>query len=308
MGDTVSLGVSIPTYSNVESLRRCLESIAQYAPSVANNIIVVDDSGTSRIAGELRERFPTVHWIVHSENQGFGASANEAVLANRADIVILLNDDVELLSNPVPPLTQAFRSPRLFAVTFQSLDETSQFREGAKRLVWNFGFPRILHNESDQSEPVNDIQHSSYAVGGHAAYHRARFQELGGFDALFAPFYWEDVDLSVRAADRGWDCIYLPECTVRHAGAGSIRSREKAERVREITQRNRILFAYRHASRWQRCLLGASLAWQRLVARVGGDSVWLKAHRAAEERWKERAALSLRDESTAPATGASIGD
>jgi GT2 family glycosyltransferase len=164
------------------------------------------------------------------------------------------------------------------------VDEHRNFREGAKRLVWRTGWPRVLHNERDQRSVVERIYPSSYAVGGLAAFDREKFAELGGFDPLFEPFYWEDVDLSLRAAERGWHCAYLPECVVRHAGHSGIRSTHDQEYIREITMRNRLLFAWRHGSAVQRSLLEMALVWHRLNARVTGDKAFGRALRAARER------------------------
>ncbi len=297
----MTFGISIPAYSNVESLRRCLQSAAEYAPGIGT--VVVDDGGSGKVFRALRAEFPQVRWIAHERNLGFAASANEAVAANPAEIVILLNDDVELLSNPIPALNVLFAQPDVFAVTFRSLNEKDEFREGAKRVAWRFGFPKVLHNERDQRPPLSGVHTSDYAVGGHAAFHRERFVELGGFDMLFAPFYWEDVDLSVRARRRGWKVFHEPSCVVRHAGPSSIRESQNTEYIREITFRNRILFAWRHATRLQRPMLVLNLFWQRLF----GDRIFRQAHRAAKALAAHGISLPSRSTLVTPA-GVPFGD
>ena len=298
-----SIGVSVPAYRNAEALRRCLQSCGSFLPS-ETPIVVVDDSGVGSLNAMLQAAFPAVKWIVHERNLGFGSSANAAVMANPADIVILLNDDVELLSEPIEPLRRAFENPQLFAVTFRSVNNHGEFREGAKRLVWKLGYPRVLHSERDQLKSAKDMQASSYAVGGHAAFHRGKFAELGGFDALFEPFYWEDADLSVRAAKQGWNCIYLPECAVRHAGPSSIRDSQSIAHIRQTTIRNRILFARRHATPAQRKWLNLSLWWQRLT----GDRIFRDAYQSAQERWLSFASRLDARPSEPQATGVSLGD
>ncbi len=193
MSAQLSIGVAIPAYNNPDSLRRCLQSVAKYVPEV--KVVVVDDSGNGTIARALQSEFPAVIWITHERNQGFGRAATAAVFKCPTDIVILLNDDVEMLNDPCPALQTAFADPQLFAATFRSQTAAGELREGAKRLAWPFGVPRILHNPCDQRTERGSHFPSDYAVGGHAAYHRQRFLDLGGFDPLFDPFYWEDVDL-----------------------------------------------------------------------------------------------------------------
>lgn len=285
MSAPLTVGLAIPAWRNVAGLRAGLEAIRRVAPALLERAAVADDSGDGRVADALRPEFPAVDWIVHERNRGFGASATAAVLAVPADLVVLLNDDAELLGDPADAVRGAFADPALFAVTFRALRADGSLREGAKRLAWPFGFPRILHNPADQRPARAGRTPSDYAVGGHAAFHRARFAALGGFDPLFEPFYWEDVDLAQRAAVRGWSTIYLEECVVRHAGESAIRSAHDAARIAEITRRNRLLFAWRHAPATARPALALSLGWQRLAAALRGDAIPARAYASARARW-----------------------
>jgi GT2 family glycosyltransferase len=246
----------------------------------------VDDSGDGSVANTLRASFPDIQWVLHEQNQGFGPSASESVLSCQADIVVLLNDDVLLLSDPAPQLQQLFRDPALFAVTFRSQREDGAFREGAKRLVWPMGFPRILHGERDQLPPVNGLHPSAYAVGGHAAYRKEFFAALDGFDPLFEPFYWEDVDICARALRRGWASAYCPECRVMHGEDGAIRTRHSAALIRELTMRNRLLFAWRHLPAHLKPLHTLSLLYHLTASVLLSGPAFLRAFLSARRRWR----------------------
>jgi GT2 family glycosyltransferase len=278
------IGVAIPAYRDVEALSRCLSSLARVAPSLAGQTVVVDDSGDGRLVRALSGAFPDVQWIIHEKNLGFGRSANDAMRQCAAEIVILLNDDVELETDPSPHLSAAFCDERLFAVTFQSRTTEGRLREGAKRLVFPFGMPRVFHNPGDQLPMRHGIQPSAYAVGGHAALRRTQFLELNGFDPLFDPFYWEDVDLCRRAAARGWITIFLPSCVVRHDASGAIRNAFPSEYVRDITFRNRLLFAWRHTRGWLRTVHELSLLFHLMASLFSRRRVFLHAFRAARQR------------------------
>lgn len=283
----MTLGVAIPAYKDAARLARCLQSIAEYAPELLEHTVVVDDSGDGQVRAALKVDYSQIKWIVHSSNAGFGASATEAVRACDADIVILLNDDVQILNDPTSALLSCFQDASLFAVSFRSESLAGQFREGAKRLVWRLGFPKILHNPVDQVMKSDAAQASSYAVGGHCAYRKRFFDELGGFDKLFDPFYWEDVDLSMRALRHGWMVQYQPECRVRHEEAGAIKASHKQDEIRKLTLRNRVLFARRHCPDALKVQLKLSMAWQRLTAILSGNKVMLEAFREADIRWNE---------------------
>ncbi len=281
----MTFGAAIPAHQNVESLRKLLSSIEEHLPEL-DSVVVVDDSGDGRVAEQLRDEFPTVEWRVNDRNLGFGPSANRAVSECPADIVILLNDDTVIANSFLEQLHSWFVDLNVFAVTLQAQDRQGNFREGAKRLVWRWGLPKVLHNPADQRCDAAGVALSDYPVGGHSAMRRLQFSELGGFDSLFDPFYWEDVDLGWRAIERGMKIVYDSTCVVVHDGPSAIRQTWQFERIRSIVLRNRILFAIRHGSRFSRFLLPISLAFLRFSAAIKRDSSVLTGIREARKRWK----------------------
>ena len=80
--------------------------------------------------------------------------------------------------------------------------------------------------------------------GGAVLLRRAYLADVGPFDErLF--LYYEDLELSLRGADRGWRYRYEPASLVDHrvgsSGAGS-------GRVEQLRERNRLLVLARHGS------------------------------------------------------------
>jgi len=282
-----SVGIAIPAYRDALRLARCLKSIEACDPHWLLNVVVTDDSGDSSVASELRSQFPTVTWILHERNEGFASAANHAVMGNSCDYVLLLNDDCEVMIDPRAVATPLFADPLVFAVGLQSVDESGLAREGAKRVVWRFGIAKVLHNARDQHAASNGVQRTDYAVGGHAIYRRAIFKELGGFDASFHPFYWEDVDLCQRALKSGCRVLFAQDSGIVHRNDGAIRSTHQRDEIRLATWRNRLRFSFRHARGIQRALLPLAVAWLRLQARLTHDTVLLEALSATTELSKQ---------------------
>ena len=61
-----------------------------------------------------------------------------------------------------------------------------------------------------------------FTGGGSSAFDRRKFLELGGFDHLYRPFYYEDTDLGFMAWKRGWKVLYEPGSIVFHEHRGTI--------------------------------------------------------------------------------------
>lgn len=266
-----SIGVAIPAYRNAERLRRCLNSIKSIDSSWLASTTVVDDSGDGSVAATLRAEFDLVSWIVHERNQGFVEAANRSVRSNSATFILLLNDDAEILIDPRSRARDLFLDPKLFAISLRSVNEHGETREGAKRLVWRAGIAKILHNPKDQVEITDGVSSTAYAVGGHAIFRRSTFEELGGFDSLFFPFYWEDVDLSFRARASKYEVVYLSESAILHSEHGAIKSSHESSEIRRATWRNRLLFSNRHAQGFQRILLPIGVLWHQIIATINAD-------------------------------------
>ncbi|PJE58197.1 MAG: glycosyltransferase family 2 protein, partial [Candidatus Portnoybacteria bacterium CG10_big_fil_rev_8_21_14_0_10_36_7] len=47
---------------------------------------------------------------------------------------------------------------------------------------------------------------------------------LNGFDELYSPFYWEDIDLSYRAWKTGYTVLFDPQVLVEHHHETTIRT------------------------------------------------------------------------------------
>jgi len=268
---TNEISIAIPAYRNANRLRRCLESIKRIDPNWLSLTVVTDDSGDGQVANELRNEFQPVKWIVHDTNQGFAYAANDAVLSCQSKWVLLLNDDSEIVDDPCVALSPLLTLPNVFAISLRSTDEQGKDREGAKKLIWRFGIAKILHNVKDQAPLLDGVSESSYAVGGHAVYNQNAFRRLGGFDSAFHPFYWEDVDICVRANKLGLRTLYTNDVTIVHRNDGAIKSNNNAAAIRYATWLNRLIFSQRHARGLQRALFKFGLVWQQLHAFITND-------------------------------------
>jgi hypothetical protein len=85
---------------------------------------------------------------------------------------------------------------------------------------------RTLHGFNHlYGEPVDVVENGVVdplaPCGGAAAFDRAAFVEVGGFDPAFFA-YLEDVDLGIRCSARGWRCRLAPTAVAIHAHSGTL--------------------------------------------------------------------------------------
>jgi GT2 family glycosyltransferase len=263
------VSIVIPTWNGREILQRFLPSVTTGAAAYASasgaavEIVVVDD-GSSDGTREWLVQFAMqcgvpLRGVAHERNLGFGEACNTGMREARYDLALLLNNDVEITAGTIAPLITHFTDdPKVFAVHCKAVDLASGRAMGRGQAGgFRRGFLRVHDGyEPDASEapPFRSI----FASGGSTMFRRRRFIELGGFDPIFAPFYYEDVELSYRAWKRGWSVHYEPASTIRHQFSSTIGSAGKA-RIRRVSARNRLLWHWIHLH--DRGLFTAHLAW-----------------------------------------------
>mgnify|MGYP001626225127 CR=1 FL=1 len=250
----------------------------QFLPSVLNalrdcdEVIVVDNGSTDGSVEFLRENFPQVRLIRLPKNYGFSVANNIGVLAARNEVVVLLNNDMRPEEGFLEPLLSHFNDPTVFAVGAKLLHfDGSPDHANRTRLIVSGGFLSIAgERDSKQLNLITEPEEQAHAQGGGAAFDRKKFLELGGFDPIFSPAYFEDVDLSLRALQKGWRIVYEPRSIVWHLGGqtGKARARWFFELV---SFRNFLIFNFLNAPTpwWLGWQMGSLTLWLMTEALCG---------------------------------------
>jgi GT2 family glycosyltransferase len=77
------------------------------------------------------------------------------------------------------------------------------------------------------------------------AVRRDRFLELGGFDDLYLPGRFEDLDLAFRGWLAGWRAYFVPDALAYHKGSATFGPR-LGRGIPELDARNALLFAWKN--------------------------------------------------------------
>jgi len=218
---------------------------------------------------------PALTLLRNSCNLGFGETCNRGFRAARYPLVLLLNNDVEIASDAIAPLVANFTDESIFAVHCRVFDLQSGRQCGTGKLgSFARGFIRVhrsyvLANQDTGSligvtprSSANPL-YSMFAGGGSAMFHRGHLLDIGGFEPLLSPFYWEDVELSYRAWKRGLIVLFEPRSVTRHQVSSTIGKLDR-HRVSRIEQRNRIVYHWIHLQ--DAGLLFSHLIWICILA------------------------------------------
>ena len=222
------VSVIVPTYQGRHHLENLLPSL--HEQTLAHDVIVVDNASTDGTQDLLRQRFPRVQLISFTENRGFGKAANAGVAAATSATVVLLNNDIVCTPTFLERLVEVL-DPRQGIVMAAPV----LVRSGDEGRIDTAGIvvDRTLHGFNHlYGEPVEVLTGDPFdplaPCGGAAAFDRAAFLDVGGFDPAFFA-YLEDVDLAIRCVARGWHCRLASSAIAIHAHSGTLGEGSRAK-------------------------------------------------------------------------------
>lgn len=243
--------IIIPSYNGRHLLEKNLPKVMK-ASSTAR-ICVVDDGSTDATASWLASHYPQVAVKVLAENMGFVRAVNFGVAHAKTAFIVLLNNDAVPHRGWLAPLLAHFRDPAVFATACKEMGKWGNREVESGRSIGEFKKGFLVHSRG------KDAPYTLWASGGSALFDRKKWVELSGMDTIFAPFYWEDIDLSYRAWKRGLRVEFEPRSVVTHHHASTIALYYPRRTIRAVSIKNQFLFVWKNIT--DKNLLAAHIAW-----------------------------------------------
>lgn len=234
----MKISVIIPVYKNKELFFRNFN----HNYDAINNfeIIVVDDASSEDVESQIKNKFKKVKVLVNKKNIGFAGSINRGLGESHGELILLLNSDVKLeVVNFENLISQFVEDRELFAISFLQT-ETDGEKVGKNVVFFERGL--IYHKKADNLQKGL----TAWAEGGSSIFRKKYFVDLGGFDEIYAPFYFEDIDLSYRAYKRGWKILFDPGAKVEHHHESTIGKYYTKEFINKISFRNQFIFIWKN--------------------------------------------------------------
>ena len=234
------VSVIIPNYNGEELLSHNLPNVIKFCK--ACEIIIVDDASSDGSVKLIKESHENIKLIKNSRNLGFARSINIGVESASGDLVLLLNSDVSPREDFLDSALKQFKDKKLFAVALADFSHENGkiIKRGRGGAVFEKGFVNHFKLPSEFGETL-------WVSGGSGLFDRQKFMTLGGFDPVYAPFYWEDIDLSFRAWQMGWRCIFEPKSQVDHFHEkGAIKKSSSKFFVKTVSYKNQFIFVWKN--------------------------------------------------------------
>jgi GT2 family glycosyltransferase len=221
---------------------RALDAL-EYAPRP--QILLVENGDGSSAA--VARAHGGIDVLEPGRNLGFAGGCNLAVAQTQAEIVVLINPDLEprpaFLREIVAPLTDrevGVVGARLLYPDGRTLQHAGGLLHQPLLLSDHLGYGQPDGAQFSRSQDVE------FVTGAAMALRRSDWQMLGGLDETFFPAYYEEVDLCLRARQRGLRVRYAPEAIALHIEAAGLGRRSAA--YYQLYHRNRLRLLFKHQS------------------------------------------------------------
>ncbi|MDH3017408.1 glycosyltransferase family 2 protein [Gordonia alkanivorans] len=243
------LNVIIVNYFTAHLLKDCISKLQ----GTVTRVIVVDNSVNEdefEALSSIAKEYGFVHIIQMPQNGGFGKGVNagvESVISEHGaegQVLWILNPDATdesgvaagLLAEALKSYPEAILSP----VILLPNKETVWYAGG--RIDVEVGkYSHDFYLESKESLPKEAPYWTEYMCGASVFCNASVWSSLGGFrEDLF--MYCEDLELSIRAKERGVPMLVVPKVTIVHqVGAAS--------KARSATSLSRLFYYYSSRNR-----------------------------------------------------------
>jgi GT2 family glycosyltransferase len=226
----VKASIIIVAWRLVDELQECLDAVAASIDAPSHEVIVVLN-GTSPETARVANEHPAVSKVIQRfANVGFGAACNLAAQCATGTNLIFLNDDTRVDRYWLTTLVDAASTNHgRSAIASLLLNFDGTVQEAGSRLLshggtiqWGDGFTRA-EAERDGLLVAREVDYGSAAA---LLVKRAHFEAVGGFDPIFEPAYFEDVDLQLRLREQGIQIWLEPHAIVlHHSGQSTLSDR-----------------------------------------------------------------------------------
>lgn len=228
----MKLSIVIVSYNVRHFLVQCLDSVSRAINGMEADVWVVDNASTDDSVAYARRFFPDVHYIENKENVGFARANNQAIRASEGEYVLLLNPDTIVGETTLHTCVDFMdEHPQAGALGAQMLNRDGSFARESRRglptpstaFYKMSGLCRLMPKSRRfgkyymgylDREQANQIEVIS---GAFMMLRRAAIDKVGLLDEDYF-MYGEDIDLSYRILQGGWENWYVPATLLHYKG------------------------------------------------------------------------------------------
>jgi len=209
--------IIVPVYNGRKYLDALWKSLKEgISKKISWKLTLVDDASTDGTF-EWGKSHPEVNYIRNQRNMGFAKTCNRGARSSDSEWILFLNQDIVVKPSFLEEMlkvTEKAPWPKIVGAKLIFPNEKTIQHAGIEFTASGFPF------EYGKGQPANlpkfsKIREVNAVTGACMLIKRDLFEKLGGFDEEFINS-WEDVDLCLRAKERGARIFYCGKAEAIH--------------------------------------------------------------------------------------------
>ncbi len=244
--DFPKVSIVILNFNKAHLTVECLQSIWKHTRGYSYEVIVVDN-GSQPVDFQVLSAFEGAYKLVRLElNRFFGEGSNIGAELAKGEFLLFMNNDVVVTPNWLPPLLEAFRDhPDCGAAGPKFVYPDGLLQEAGALLDEEGGSVQIGKFQDPELPRFNRGRVVDYVSGATVLLRKKTFEQVLGFDLIYEPAYYEDVDLCLKVGQLGLKTYYVPESCVVHHENATTSDPEHGLHLHNIIEINRKKFVQR---------------------------------------------------------------
>ena len=219
------VSVLIPSMDHTEDLKRCLDSLYRYAGYDRFEVVVIEnnstDPATMRFYDAARHHYKNLRFVRYQGDFNFSAINNYGVKFAQGEYLLLLNNDLEILSEGFVREMLSYAQRKNVGAVGAKLfypDDTIQHAGVFIGLGGSAGHNHKGHPRASGGDMYRlaTTQNVLAVTGACLMVKKAAYIAIGGLDATNFAVAYNDVDFCLRLAAKGLLNVMTPFANAYH--------------------------------------------------------------------------------------------
>jgi O-antigen biosynthesis protein len=243
---TPLVSVVMVTYGGGETALRAVDALVENTDA-RYELIVIDNASSDGTADRLKAAVQGATIVENTANLGFAHGCNQGAALAKGTYLCFLNPDAFVQRGWLPPLLERFElDSSVGAAAPLFLHEDGRVQEAGSAVDSEGAALSIGDGDDPQSFEHRFRRAVDYGSAACLLVRADLFAAVDGFDPVYSPAYYEDVDLCFKLRAKGFLTVFEPRSRVVHLRGGGSRQ------AQALMTANRRVFAERWSDRLQR--------------------------------------------------------
>jgi GT2 family glycosyltransferase len=257
----LELSVIIVNYNVKHFLEQCLISVKKALVGIEGEIIVVDNNSVDGSLNLINNKFSKIKLISNKKNTGFSVANNQGIKIAKGNNILLLNPDTVIQEDSLRKCLEFFdKNEDAGALGVKMYDGNGRFLPESKRGLPTpsvafykiFGLSSLFPNSKTFGKyhlgylSQNENHKVDVLSGAFMMIRKKVLEEVGLLDETFF-MYGEDIDLSYRIKEGGYENYYFSKTNIIHYKGES--TKKSSVNYVFVFYKAMVIFAEKHFSK-----------------------------------------------------------